>query len=529
MKRFISLMAILLTMAGTSFSQPGRNTSESDINKLALAITAIDMLYVDTVNTTELVNSAIEAMSVKLDPHSRFISAQEVKKEQENLTGNFSGIGVQFNVIDDTVFVQQPIVDGPSEKAGVLSGDRIVMAIIGADTINLTGENSKTSFVQQNLRGEKGTVVTLGIVRRGYDDYLFFKVVRGDIPVNSIDAAYLLSKNTGYIHISNFSATTSAELDVVLTKMKEDGVNQIVLDLCDNGGGLMGAAIEVAGKFMKKDQLIVYTQGRAYGRDDYVSEENGVFSDGKLVVLINENSASASEIVTGALQDWDRATVIGRRSFGKGLVQRPIPFRDGSELRLTIARYYTPSGRCIQKPYGEDIDYNADITNRLSNGELLHVDSIHFADSLKYKTLVNGKTVYGGGGIMPDVFVPMDTTKTTQFYRDITAKGIVLSAVTGYVESNKTKLQKQYSTFPKFNSKFDVEKSGLVDLIIDRAGKEGIEVPSKDSVLNEMPYLMLQLKGYVARSMFTLDEFYYIVNKIDPIYQAALKEMNVKL
>lgn len=498
------------------------NMVAGQVNKLALALSAIDMLYVDKVDCNELVNSSISAMVGKLDPHSTYLTAQEVSKDRELLTGNFGGIGIQFNIIEDTLYVQQTIVDGPSEKVGILPGDRIVMA----DTLNITGKDITSEYIQSVLRGQKGTAVRLGVVRRGYSELLWFNVVRDDISVNSVDAYYMLTKKVGYISISSFSATTARELSSVLKDFKSKGMKTLILDLCNNGGGLLAAAVDVASQFLLKDQLIVYTQGRAYKRMNYICREDGIFSDGQVVVLINENSASASEIVAGAMQDWDRATIIGRRSFGKGLVQRPVPFDDDSELRLTIAHYYTPCGRSIQKPYGNGIDYYNDLSDRYFKGELESADSIHFSDSLKYKTLVKARTVYGGGGIMPDVFVPIDTTRTSNYYRSLTSKGIILSTIAGFMENNKDSYKKLYGNFDKFHNSFSVNKSGLMDYLETKALQAGVV---KDSIMNEseMHYLEVQLKALVARSLFTLNHYYYELNQTNPIYVKALEETGV--
>lgn len=518
--RFKSAFLVFLLLGQLMYAQ--NNLSSENVNKLALALSAIDLLYVEPIDCGELVNSAISAMTEKLDPHSQYLSAESVKKDREMLTGNFSGIGIQFNIIEDTLYVQQTIVDGPSEKIGILPGDRIVMA----DTINLTGKDITSEYIQSKLRGPKGTMVRLGVVRRGYNELLWFNVVRDDIPVNSVDAYYMVNKSVGYVSISSFSATTAAELRTVLKEFKSNGMKSLILDLCNNGGGLLAAAVDVASQFLLKNQLVVYTQGRAYRRMNYVCPEDGLFSSGQVVVLINENSASASEIVAGALQDWDRAVIIGRRSFGKGLVQRPVSFYDDSELRLTIAHYYTPSGRSIQKPYGKGIDYKNDLTNRYNNGELESADSIHFADSLKFKTLVKGRTVYGGGGIMPDIFVPIDTTKMSDYYRNLTSKGIILSTVAGFMETNKDDLKNKYANFDKFHKNFNVYKSGLMDCLNRKASEEGV-VQNGTLSGKEQEYLEVQLKALTARSLFTINHYYYELNQINSIYNRALIEVGV--
>ena len=401
-----------LCLCGALLVSAQNKILNSPARKLQLAEFAIANLYVDDVDEDKLVEDAIINMLEELDPHSTYSDAEEVKKLNEPLVGNFDGIGVQFNMATDTLFIIQPVSGGPSEKVGILAGDRIIEV---NDTV-IAGVKMSTEEIMRRLRGPKGTKVNLKIMRRGVSGLLPFTVKRDKIPVYSLDASYMMNKTTGYIRISRFAATTAEEFEKALHDLQKKGMRNLILDLQGNGGGYLNAAIEIANHMLQKGELIVYTEGKRNPRTEFNARGNGDFRDGKLVVLVDEFSASASEIVTGAIQDWDRGTVVGRRTFGKGLVQRPIDLPDGSMIRLTVARYYTPSGRCIQKPYESIEQYNKDLIERYNRGEMLSADSIHFPDSLKAKTLKLGRTVYGGGGIMPDYFVPIDTTYYTDFF-----------------------------------------------------------------------------------------------------------------
>mgnify|MGYP000915711116 FL=1 len=381
----------------------------SPMRKMVLAEMAITNLYVDSVDEKKLVEDGIRGMIEQLDPHSSYSTAKETKEMNEPLQGSFEGIGVQFNMVKDTLLVIQPVVNGPSERVGILAGDRIV----SVNDTAIAGVKMSKEDIMKRLRGAKGSKVRLGVVRRGIAGILKFTVVRDKIPVKTLDAAYMIRPHVGYIRIGSFGVTTYNEFMKAVETLKASGMKDLILDLQENGGGYLMAAVQIANEFLHNSDLIVYTQGRKVPRQDYCADGSGRLLDGKVFVLINEYTASAAEIVTGAIQDQDRGTVVGRRSFGKGLVQRPIDLPDGSMIRLTIAHYFTPSGRCIQKPYkkGDAIDYAMDIEKRFEHGELYSADSIHFADSLKYYTLRKHRVVYGGGGIMPDVFVPLDTTQ----------------------------------------------------------------------------------------------------------------------
>ena len=509
----------LLTLPACAQLQVNKGEN-SPLRKLQIAELVTTNLYVDSVDENKLVEDAIRGMLEKLDPHSQYSTPKEVKQMNEPLNGNFEGIGVQFNMVDDTLMVIQPVTNGPSEKVGIIAGDRIV-------TVNdtaIAGVKMAKEEIMRRLRGPKGTKVVLGVVRSGIRDHLTFTVVRDKIPVKSIDAVYMIRPGIGYIRIGNFSATTYVEFLEGLKKLYLEGMRDLVLDLQDNGGGYLQAAVNIADEFLQEGDLIVYTEGRKQPRHDYRAKGNGNFKEGRVVVLVDEYTASAAEIVTGAIQDQDRGLVVGRRSFGKGLVQRPIDLPDGSMIRLTIAHYYTPSGRCIQKPYkkGNQKDYAMDVVNRLKHGELTNADSIHFADSLKYETLRQHRTVYGGGGIMPDYFVPLDTTLYTKFHRQLAAKSVIIQQNLRYVDNNRQQLKKQYPDFDKFKAEYEIPQS-LVDDILAEGRKQKIE-PKDDAELEKtLPYLRLQLKALVARDLWDMSEYFSIFNERSAIVQKALK------
>lgn len=495
---------------------------DSPIRKLQIAEMAVTNLYVDSVDESKLVEDAIRGMLEKLDPHSSYSTAKEVKAMNEPLQGNFEGIGVQFNMVDDTLLVIQTVAHGPSEKVGILAGDRIVMV---NDTA-IAGVKMSKEDIMKRLRGPKGTKVKLGIVRRGASGIIDFEVKRDKIPVKSVDAVYMIRPEVGYIRIGNFGATTYDEFMEGLTELKARGMKDLVLDLQDNGGGYLQAAVQIANEFLPADDLIVYTNGLNTRRMEYTAKGNGRFLDGRVVVLVNEFTASASEIVTGAIQDQDRGTVVGRRTFGKGLVQRPIDLPDGSMIRLTIAHYYTPSGRCIQKPYNKGglKEYEMDFENRLKHGELTNPDSIHFADSLKFHTLRKHRTVYGGGGIMPDFFVPLDTMKYTKLHRQLVLKSIIVNASLKYVDGNRKSIMRQYPDFDKFMNGYEVPRS-LIDGILAEGEKQKIK-PADDEELNRtLPYLKTQLKALIARDIWDMTEYFRVFNETNDIVRRGLETL----
>ena len=518
MKRMIMAVAGLLTVLGMQAQLlPGQ---EAQLHKLRIAELAITNLYVDSVDEEKLVEDAIRGMLEKLDPHSSYSNAKEVKQMNEPLQGSFDGIGVQFNMMEDTLVVIQPITKGPSEKVGIVAGDRIV----GVNDTAIAGVKMSREEIMRRLRGPKGTLARLKVLRQGIKDTLLFNVVRDKIPVKSIDATYMIRPTVGYIRIGNFGAMTYREFIEALYKLKSAGMEKLILDLQGNGGGYLQAAADIASEFLNDGDLIVYTEGRTVPRSDYNARGNGSFNDGKVVVLVDEYTASAAEIVTGAIQDHDRGLVVGRRTFGKGLVQRPIDLPDGSMIRLTISHYYTPSGRCIQKPYekGKQKDYALDVVNRLKHGELTNKDSIHFADSLKYYTLKEKRVVYGGGGIMPDYFIPLDTTRYTKLHRELAAKSVIVTQNLRYMDKNRKQLLKQYPTFEEFKKKFEVPQS-FIDAILAEGEKLNVKAKDEDELNRTLPPLRIQLKALIARDLWDMSEYFSIVNEDSEIVKKALE------
>lgn len=519
LKRVGMVFLLGLTCCLALQAQHSRRDDDAALRKLQLAEMAIYNLYVDSVNQNKLVEDGIRGMIEKLDPHSSYSTAQETKAMNEPLQGSFEGIGVQFNVVQDTLLVIQPVSNGPSERVGILAGDRIVTVNDSA----IAGVKMSKEEIMRRLRGPKGSKVRLGIVRRGIKGVLTFVVIRDKIPVKTLDAYYMIRPTIGYIRIGSFGLTTYKEFMEAVAILKQQGMNDLILDLEENGGGYLNAAVDIANEFLKRNDLIVYTLGRSVPKQEFRADGKGRLLAGKVVVLINEFTASAAEIVTGALQDQDRGEVVGRRSFGKGLVQRPIEFPDGSMIRLTIAHYYTPSGRCIQKPYtkGDARSYALDIENRFEHGELYSADSIHFADSLKYKTLRKQRLVYGGGGIMPDYFVPLDTTLYTPFYRQLAARSYIINANLKYVDAHRKALKQQYPDFATFFARYDVPQS-LLDDIRKTAEKDKVKPKDEAEWKKSLPQLRLQLKALVARDLWDMSQYFQVVNEANPIVQKAI-------
>ncbi len=499
--------------------------------KFSQVLNWIERYYVDSVNASELVENAIIDMLRSLDPHSTYMSKEEVKEMTEPLQGNFEGIGISFNILNDTIFVINPIPGGPSEKVGIKSGDRIVYI----DGENVGGIGIKNSDVFAKLRGNKGTKVNVSIHRRNVDDLLEFTISRDKIPIFSLVASYMIDEDIGYIKINRFAITTMSEFDDALTDLKKKGARDLILDLSGNGGGYLDVAIKLADQFLEDGKMIVYTKGVSHPKRKYMSTSRGEFEKGRVVVMIDEGSASASEIVAGAIQDWDRGIIVGRRSFGKGLVQNPMMLFDSSMVRLTIARYYTPSGRLIQKPYDDGFEaYSKDLFNRVNNGELSSADSIVFPESLKYQTLVSKRTVYGGGGIMPDYFVPIDTTFQSDYYRKLINKGILNTFSLNYVDNNRKKLHNKYEQIDSFITNFEITGDLMKDLT-EFAEKEGLALDEEDLAISE-ENIKLVLKSYIARDLWDTNEFYQVINKSNhslhkaievleenELYQAALQ------
>lgn len=499
-----------------------KQISQSPLRKLQLAEFAIANLYVDTVDEPKLVEDAIRGMLEELDPHSAYSNPEEVKKMNEPLQGNFEGIGVQFNMVEDTLFIIQPVSGGPSEKVGILAGDRIVTV----NDTTIAGVKMSREEIMRRLRGPKGTHVKLGIARHGFNELLSFDVVRDKIPLHTIDATYLISKGIGYVRISSFGATTHAEFTDAIAELKRQGMKHLILDLQGNGGGYLNAAVDIANEFLEADELIVYTEGTRSPRREFKAQGNGKLRKGKVIVLIDEFSASASEIVAGAIQDWDRGMVVGRRSFGKGLVQRPIDLPDGSMIRLTVARYYTPSGRCIQKPYDDKKKYKEDLNERLNKGELIHADSIHFPDSLKYKTRKEARIVYGGGGIMPDYFIPLDTTRYNKYHRDLAAKGCIINTCLRYIDNNRDELDSRYKDFDTYQQKFEVSAK-LLRQLVENGKKAGIKF-NEAQYEEALPLLKTQIKALIARDLWEMNEYFRIMNTTNESVTKAVELLQKK-
>lgn len=499
--------------------------ADSPLRKLQMAEVAINNYYVDSVDEKKLVEDAIRGMLEKLDPHSTYTNAKETKSLNEPLQGDFDGIGVQFNIVDDTLVVMQPTTGGPSEKVGIRAGDRIV----AVNDTTIAGVKMERADIVRRLRGKRGTKVTLTVVRRGADKPLSFLVTRAKIPVLSVDASYMIRPGVGFIRLENFGAQTHDEMMRAIDSLRQHGMKDLILDLQDNGGGYLQAAAQIANEFLRDGDMIVYTEGLRVPRQEFKAIGNGKLQDGRVVVLVNEFTASASEIVSGAIQDHDRGTIVGRRTFGKGLVQRPFGLPDGSMIRLTTAHYYTPSGRCIQKPYkkGDLKDYEMDIEYRLKHGELTTPDSIHFADSLRYYTLREHRVVYGGGGIMPDEFVPLDTMRYTRFHRRLALKSIIINNYLKYVDGHRKELRKKWADFEDFDAHYEVPQA-LLDTIFAQGRKEKIEPADDEELRRTIPYLSLQLKSLVARDLWTMNEYFRVWNKESDIVNRALKVLGVE-
>lgn len=485
--------------------------------KVRYAMTAIDRLYVDSVDEQKLAETAIVSMLKELDPHSLYSDPEETRELNEPLQGNFSGIGIQFNMSTDSVYVIQVIPQGPSEKAGLLPGDRI----IAADDSIISGVKMKNSEVMKHLRGPKGSKVKLTVVRKGSEKPIDFIVTRDNIPINSVDAVYMAAPSVGYIKLSRFAEKSGDEIREAIRTLKKQGMKDLILDLQDNGGGYLQAAVEIAEMVLPQNSMIVYTNGDKTRRTDYRSESKPIV-DGRVAVLVNQYSASASEILSGAVQDHDRGVIVGRRTFGKGLVQRPIPFPDGSMMRLTVARYYTPSGRCIQKPYkaGEEEEYQADILHRLKSGELTSADSIHLDMSEKFST-DDGRTVYGGGGIMPDYFVPIDTTFYSDYYRDLSAKGIFPRYTQEYIDQNRQKVKKLYKKDTDFAERFEVTPD-MIERFKEVAASEGIEF-KPDQFEKSRDVILFNIKGLIGRDIYEQSTYYMVANPHNDIFTRALE------
>ncbi len=513
------LLAIVLAIPFGKAS--AQETVQENQLKFARLLRLVDGYYVDSANVEQLTEDAIVHLLSELDPHSTYISKEEVAKMNEGLKGNFEGIGISFNIYKDTLLVTTTISGGPSEKVGLRAGDRIVEV----DGKNVAGIGLKNSDVFDLLRGKKGTEVNLKIVRKTSPAPLVFKVIRDKIPIFSLDASYMLDESTGYIKLNKFSATTNDEFEEAIKELKTQNLQNLVLDLRGNGGGYLNAAVAISDQFLNDDHLIVYTNGRNDPKRDYDATNNGYFEKGNLVILTDEGTASASEIVSGAVQDWDRGLIIGRRSFGKGLVQKPFFLTDGSMVRLTTAHYYTPSGRCIQKPYDDGVgEYKKDYFNRMSNGEMFSADSIHFDDDLKHKTLVNGRNVYGGGGIMPDIFVPLDTSHHYSYLNKLRRKNVTYNFVLDFVDQNRESIHQKYSDFEAFNENFKITDDVVAE-VVERGVKEGVE-KDEESLEFVKESLRKELKAYIARDLFSRNDMFKVLNGDDDVISKALEVLD---
>lgn len=518
-RRFINLSMVFLFILGLPLLANAQ-MDRAQLDKFQRALQVINLAYVEPVDNEELVEDAIRGMLRELDPHSVYLSAEELRRANEPLIGSFEGIGIQFNIISDTIVVVSPVPGGPSEKVGILPGDKIV-SINGKSS---TGSQVNNQMVQDRLRGERGTQVDVGVHRRGTAGLLDFTITRDRIPINSLDAAFIASPGIGYIKLNRFSRTTMREFRQALGELREKGMQDLILDLNYNSGGFLDVAIDLTDQFLERNQLIVYTEGHSAPEQRFNSTSRGDFKKGKLIVLVNEGSASASEILAGAIQDWDRGLVIGRRTFGKGLVQRPFELTDGSAIRLTTARYHTPTGRSIQKPYDEGAErYYDDLSERLKNGELLSPENISFPDSLKYFTKHNKRVVYGGGGIMPDFFIPLDTTRVSEYYSRLMRRGILNTFGIQYTNENRSRLMAEYATTEAFVKGFVVNEE-LLEALSKYSESQGM--PKMDEEEDPFdPYLSAQLKGLIARNLFDFGAYVQVTIQMDDAYQKAIESI----
>lgn len=515
---------LLILIAFTAFTSVRLSAQGEDLNKLVnkygQLLFYINNYYLDTLNNEKLTDEAIKRVLLQLDPHSSYISAKDVKAMNEPLEGNFEGVGVEFAIIRDTLTVSSTISGGPSERVGVRAGDKIV-AIDGENVASAGLTNEK---VFKYLRGSKGSKVNLTIQRRGAAEKLIFEVTRDRIPINSVDAAYEAAPGVVYIKLSRFASNSSQEIINSIMELNIGHIKGFILDLRGNSGGFLGTALEISNFFLEAGQTIVYTEGMRIPQMTEKAKGSGFFKKGALAVLVDENSASASEIVAGAVQDWDRGVILGRRSFGKGLVQQMLPLNDGSQLRLTVARYHTPSGRVIQSPYeaGSTDKYYKDFLGRYNRGESFNRDSIHFPDSLKYKTLLKGRTVYGGGGIMPDIFIPADTTYYSEYYANLVRKNIISDFMNNFSDINRSELKNSYPTFTSFEKEFKVDDK-MMEELTGFAKNRGLEFNDKEFARSQSEILTL-IKALAARTIFGTTGYFRVVNNSnDPVFQKALE------
>lgn len=517
MRRIKLLPAFVILMVLINIVIPVNGQFTEASLKLGKVVSLIESYYVEDVNQDKIVENAIINVLKELDPHSTYISEDEVKKMNEPLIGNFEGIGIQFNVLYDTILVISPVPGGPSGKVGIQAGDRIVKI----EGKNVAGIGITTEQVKDKLLGKKGTKVNVSVKRKGVKELLEFTITRDKIPINSLDAAYMVDDQIGYIKLNRFSFTTIDEFHEAIDSLLYLNMEKLILDLRGNGGGYLETAVKLVDEFFPEGKMIVKMKGKHVPEKSFVSHSGGKLIDNKVVVIIDEGSASASEIFAGAIQDWDRGVIIGRRSFGKGLVQKPFNLPDRSMVRLTIAKYYTPSGRLIQKPYNGGFEkYKKDLITRFNNGEFNNADSIHFPDSLKFNTLINKRVVFGGGGIMPDIFVPIDTTGQTNYYNNLLRKGVITNFTLDYVDKNRDEINRKYNSFNDFRDHFTIDGHLLKELVNAAEDEEIIK--------NEMEFekskeqIKTILKALIARDIWDMSEYFEIVNKKNKTYKRAV-------
>ena len=515
MSRIFSYMVLAFLMIAPQILQGQWNM---EAVKLAQVMEKVSTFYVDSIDESDVAERTIVRMLHELDPHSSYLSKDDLEELNEQLEGEFEGIGISFNVLEDTIYIIRAISGGPSEKVGIMAGDRIVKV----EGKSVAGIGISTRDVQGLLKGEKGSRVEISVKRRNNKELLDFSITRDKIPVNSLDAAYMVNSKIGYVKLSRFSHTTIDEFELAMKSLKEQGMEDLILDLSGNGGGWLPVAVELADHFLSGNKEIVRTEGSKVPDRRYQARRYGLFEKGNLAVMIDRNSASASEIVSGAIQDWDRGVIVGRRSFGKGLVQQPFMLNDGSLIRLTVARYYTPTGRLIQKSYENGYEeYALDLINRYNNGELSSTDSIVFPESQRYTTLTLNRTVYGGGGIMPDYFVPLDTTAYSEYYRNLIGKGIFNRFALQYVDDHRKQLQTEYHDFNTFNSGYEPSKSTL-DKLVSFASDEGLEFNEADWSVSEAQVTLL-FKSYMARDLWGMEHFFEVYNSSDEVFIKAVE------
>lgn len=513
------LVASSMSFFATSQKLPPPQSSPSNGQRLDEIFMYVNKLYVDPVNDKKLMDAAIIGMLEKLDPHTTYIPKEDVEQANVAIDGSFVGIGVRFQILKDTLMVVETIAGGPSEKLGIRAGDKIV----SIDGNNVAGIGLKNNQVREKLLGELGTKVRVDILRRAVKKPINYVITRDKVPVNSVDCAYMVSPTIGYLKLNSFSRTSHDEIRKGISKLKAEGMESLIFDLQSNGGGLLYAAQQIADEFLSDNKLIVYSEGRAQPRQELTAGRTGLWEKGKIIVLIDDNSASASEILSGAIQDWDRGLVVGRRSYGKGLVQRPIDLSDGAQMRLTIARYFTPTGRFIQRPYDDFSNYKNEYMRRFMHGEFTHLDSIKLPDSLKFETRITKRPVYGGGGIMPDFFVSMDTSEISPLFRTIVQSGAFNSFPLTYVDKNRDAMNKQYESIDQFIANFQTDKK-LMDEFFEYVKKE-----NKEFEFNESDYkisenlIKLRLKATIANDLFGIEAFYKIYNKQNEILQKAIQ------